>query len=125
MPNVTLFGIQTLAPAVPTTYDLIASTDTDSESNNEVRILCDTTLAPITLNLPPISSFNGIWNLKLWIIDFGGNASVNNIIVNPDIVAGDTITQNGGALITEPLAYNGAVVPFEICYNNRWWIAYA
>jgi len=64
--------------------------------NDDSILLCDTALAPVTINLLEIP--NGYWNTpwKLYVIDKSNNASVNNITINAG--AGQTI--NGASSIT-------------------------
>lgn len=63
---------------------------------DDVILLCDTSAAPVTINLFDIP--NGFWSTqwKLYIIDNNANASVNNIIINAG--AGQLI--NGQASLT-------------------------
>jgi hypothetical protein len=122
MPNVTLYGIQEIAPAVPTTYDCIASADTAPEATNEVRLYVDTTLAATTLTLPPISSFNGIWNVVIWVIDNAANASSNNIIVQPNALSGDLICNGNGSVPSYTISSDNGIIWLEIAANGRWYI---
>lgn len=63
---------------------------------DDVILLCDTSAAPVTINLFDIP--NGFWSTqwKLYIVDNNSNASVNNIIINAG--AGQLI--NGQASLT-------------------------
>jgi hypothetical protein len=120
MADITLFGIQELSPAVPTTYDCFASPNTALEQNNEVRLLIDTSLASPTINLPPISAFNGIWNIKLWLIDIANNASSNNIIVNANVGAGDLICNGLGGIPTATLTFDNTTSVWSITTDGKW-----
>ena len=65
----------------------------------EVRLECDTTTAPVTINLPKISDLAQSTNLKLVIVDVTANASTNNITINsdgPDTFDDDTTTTTAG-----------------------------
>lgn len=73
---------------------------------NDVILDCDTTLNPVDLTLAEIPSGSWSTQYKLYIIDKGGNASVNNITINAPV--GYTIndlpslvinTNNGSAII--------------------------
>ena len=71
---------------------------------NEIYVWCDTTLSPITITLPLISSMNGQLNAKIYIVDVKGTASANNITINAfsgNTIGGGSavITSNGGSLL--------------------------
>jgi hypothetical protein len=120
MADVTLYGIVELAPAAPTTYDCFASSGTGLEQTNEVRVYVDTTLAAATINLPAISSYNGIWNVKLWIIDVAGNASGNNIIVAGDVTAGDLICSSVASAPSITISTDNSTFFLEIANSGKW-----
>ena len=63
-------------------YDLIADLSWSLLQFQEVRLECDTTLGPVTINLPSISTLSQSTNLKLIIVDATANASSNNITIN-------------------------------------------
>lgn len=48
----------------------------------EVWLECDTTLAPVTINLFEIAELNRQWLVKIHIVDSSANASNNNIVIN-------------------------------------------
>ena len=64
------------------TYNLIADPSWALAQFQEVRLECDTTLGPVTINLPAISTLAQSTNLKLFVVDATANASVNNITIN-------------------------------------------
>jgi hypothetical protein len=64
------------------TYNLIANPSWALTQLQEVRLECDTTLGPVTINLPAISTLAQSTNLKLFIVDATANANVNNITIN-------------------------------------------
>jgi hypothetical protein len=66
------------------TYDLIADPSWALLQFQEVRLECDTTLGPVTINLPLISTLAISTNLKLFIVDATSNANANNITINSD-----------------------------------------
>ena len=51
------------------TYDLLADPSWASFQFQEVRLECDTSLGPVTINLPAISTLAQSTNLKLFIIE--------------------------------------------------------
>jgi hypothetical protein len=82
MATLNLLGAQKLAPASNTIYDCVANAGTNPDTNNEVYIYCDTgAVGSITLRLPNINFYNGIYNTKINIVDTGFNASANNVTV--------------------------------------------
>ena len=66
------------------TYNLIADPSWGLIQFQEVRLECDTTLGPVTINLPAISTLTQSTNLKLIVVDATANANTNNITVNSD-----------------------------------------
>ena len=64
------------------TYNLVADPSWALAQFQEVRLECDTTLGPVTINLPAISTLAQSTNLKLFVVDATANASVNNITIN-------------------------------------------
>jgi hypothetical protein len=82
--------------------------------NDDSILLCDTTLAPVTINLLDIP--NDYWNTpwKLYVVDKSNNASVNNITINAG--AGQTI--NGASSIT--LSVNGECALIRIVGNTQY-----
>ena len=87
-------------------------TGTPQLYNDDVVLLCDTTLGPVTINLleiptkrtPAVGFWNTLW--KLYIVDSAGNANTNNITINA--FAGSTI--NGTATFTMNVDNECAVV---------------
>jgi len=80
---------------------------------DDVVLLCDTSVAPVTINLFDIP--DNFWSTqwKLYIIDNSNNASVNNIIINAGV--GQLI--NGQPTIT--LNTNGSAALVQIISNNN------
>lgn len=124
MANYTLFGSQLInvvsVPvfAVDTTINLVYDSDVNSEAVNEVRLLINSVgVAPasVNVNLPQIASFNGIFNVRIFVVDSGNNASVKNIVITP--FAGDTI--NGGASVT--LTTDGSTAICQIADKTHWY----
>lgn len=79
------------------TYDLALSTPNLSENNNEIRLLCKTSLGAVTIQLPPISAFKWGINAKIFIDDADDMAATNNITVLAD--ASNTIDNNASYVI--------------------------
>ena len=99
------------------TYNLQASFGYNLLQENEIYIECDTTLAPVVINLPLISDFDGLLNMKVYITDLVNNAFTNNISVIPAI--GNTINSFGGIIIDN----NGGSLSVSIASTDKW-IAY-
>ena len=108
------------------TYDLIADPSWALLQFQEVRLECDTTLGPVTINLPAISTLATSTNLKLFIIDAEpfGNASVNNIIINAGYTdSGDGLVQDTFDNETTTqlvLNTNGGSVSIQNITKNKW-----
>lgn len=99
------------------TYDLQASFGYNLLQENEIYLECDTTLAPVIINLPLISDFDGILNMKVYITDYGNNSFNNNISIVP--ASGDTINSFGSVTIDN----NNGSASISIASTNKW-IAY-
>jgi hypothetical protein len=80
---------------------------------NDVVLLCDTSLAPVVINLLdiPVNYWSTQW--KLYIVDFSNNASVNNITIN----AGTGQLVNG--LASFVISTNGAYSKITIGGNAK------
>ena len=99
------------------TYNLQASFGYNLLQENEIYLECDTTLAPVIINLPLISDFDGLLNMKVYITDYGNNAFNNNISIVP--ASGNTINSFGGIIIDN----NNGSVSVSIASTDKW-IAY-
>lgn len=118
MANFICYGSQLINPVADATINLVYDSDVNSDAVNEVRLLINSTLtvpASISVNLPQIANFNGIFNVQIFVVDSGDNASVKNIVVNP--FAGDTI--NGGASLT--LNTDGSTAILQIADGTHWY----
>jgi len=98
------------------TYNLVADPSWDLIQLQEVRLECDTTLGPVTINLPEISSLSQSTNLKLIVVDATANASTNNIIVNSD--GSDTFDDSVTNQIV--LDTDGSSVIFQNVAQTQW-----
>jgi hypothetical protein len=78
--NRTLLGVDTIVPLLYTTYVYAYSSGVEPLTNNQVRILADTTTINCIVELPPISSFNGNYDVTVMVVDLsnglGGGISV-------------------------------------------------
>jgi hypothetical protein len=99
------------------TYNLQASFGYNLLQENEIYLECDTSLAPVTINLPLISDFDGLLNMKVYVTDLSNNAFTNNILILP--ASGDTINSFGSITIDN----NSGSVSISIASTNKW-IAY-
>jgi hypothetical protein len=99
------------------TYNLQASFGYNSLQQNEIYLECDTSLAPVIINLPLISDLNGLLNIKIYVTDLSNNASINTISVIPAL--GNTINSSGVIVINS----NGGSLSTAIVGLNKW-IAY-
>jgi hypothetical protein len=79
---------------------------------DDVILLCDTSSAPVTINLFDIP--NGFWSTqwKLYIIDNNNNASVNNITINAGV--GQLVNNQANLILNS----NGASAVIEIVSNT-------
>ena len=80
------------------TYYFLADANFRNIQQQDVYLLCDTSQAPVIVNLPPIAAFGGFLNVKLYISDASNNASVNSITINANsdntINMGSSIVMN-------------------------------
>lgn len=82
--------------------------------NNDVVLLCDTSLAPVTLDLLqiPIDFFSTQY--KLYIVDKNNNASVNNITIKAQV--GNTVNN----ALTAVINVNGGVGVVTVSSNTTY-----
>jgi hypothetical protein len=111
----TLLGQVELLGSAVNTYTFVASAETNTIANSEVRILCDTATNVVDLTLPEISEFAGLYGiLRVIVIDKSANATTNNIIVR----AGGTDTINDAADVT--LALDGSSLMLSVGAEGLW-----
>jgi hypothetical protein len=98
------------------TYNLQANLEWSQLQRQEIRLLCDTSSEPCTINLFEIADIERLWNAKIYITDISNNAGANNIT----IVAGpgDTIDAAGNTQIV--IAQNGVSALFAIVRETQW-----
>jgi len=101
---------------------------------NDVVLLCDTSAAPVVINLLEIP--NDYWqvNYKMYIVDSANNAAINNITINAgtgqtiDNAASKIVSTNSGTLIiqissnsafsTTGLPSTGTVTSLSVVHAN-------
>jgi hypothetical protein len=89
-------------------YNLL-STDVSQNPIQELWLECDTTLAPVTINLFEIAELQRQWSIKIHISDASNNASANAITINAsplnffdnDSTSQISINANGSAIILQ------------------------
>ncbi|MCI4444126.1 MAG: hypothetical protein JHC39_11555 [Lentimicrobium sp.] len=64
------------------TYNLTADPEWASLPLQLVYLECDTTTAPVIINLFEIKDLNRFWNVQIFVIDQNKNADVNSITAN-------------------------------------------
>ena len=116
------------------TYNLVADPSWGLIQFQEVRLECDTTLGPVTINLPAISTLTQSTNIKLFIVDATANASVNNITINAgttglppvsDTFDDSTINQiildtNGSSVFFQNVTETQWIATESICGSNQY-----
>lgn len=103
------------------TYNLVADPSWALLQFQEVRLECDSTLGPVTINLPAISELATSTNLKLFIIDATNTSGINNITIN----SGSTTppiydTFDNSTTIQLVLNTNGSSVSLQNITTNQW-----
>jgi len=82
----------------------------------ELYLECDTTLAPVVINLCPIADLERFWNVKIYISDLSNNAFTNNITINCD--ASDKINLDGQT--SQVISQNGGSCYLAVTNENTW-----
>lgn len=98
------------------TYDLKYSQLWKQKPLEQIYIECDTSIAPVTINLFEIAETKLFWNVKFFISDKSNNCSINNIIVNAG--GSDSIDILGQTSFV--MNTNGGSVELQIVSNNKW-----
>lgn len=81
---------------------------------DDVILLCDTSIAPVTINLLDIPDDAWMTTYKLYIVDNSSNASVNNITINAGV--GQLIND----LPSVTISTNGQCALVRIVSNNQY-----
>ena len=104
------------------TYDLVANPQWRLLQLQEIYLECDTTLAPVTINLFPIEDLSRFWNVKIYIIDISDNAGTNPITINTGAsglpLLYDNINRQG--IVNFVIDYNGGDVILSVVSVNKW-----
>ena len=98
------------------TYNLVVDPQWRNVQQQEVFLQCDTTEAPVTINLFPIADLNGFWNVKIIISDANNNAATNNITINSNV--SDAIDEFGNNQIV--LNTNGESAILQAVSEKSW-----
>lgn len=104
------------------TYNLVANPLWKNLVLQEIYLECDTTLAPVTINLFPISELKRFWNVKIYITDSSNNASVNPITINSGSsgvpLTADKINKDG--VTSFVISDNGGDAVLSVANENSW-----
>ena len=98
------------------TYNLTVNPQWINVQQQEVFLECDTTLAPVTINLFEIVELNRFWGVKIIISDANNNAGTNNITVNAS--GSDTVDDDTTNQIV--INTNGSSVSFQVASETQW-----
>ena len=98
------------------TYNLAVNPQWINVQQQEVFLECDTTLAPVTINLFEIVELNRFWGVKIIISDANNNAGTNNITVNAS--GSDTVDDDTTNQIV--INTNGSSVSFQVASETQW-----
>ena len=108
--------------AISGTYNLVANPTWKNLVLQEIYLECDTTLAPVTINLFPISDLGRFWNVKIYVTDISNNAGTNPITINAGSsglpLVSDTVNCQG--LTNFTINYNGGDAVLMVVTGNKW-----
>lgn len=83
--NRTLLGVETITPLVATDYVYSYSAGVTPLSNNQVRILVDSSnVEKVAIYLPPISSFSGNYDVTVIVVDLNSGRG-GGIVILPSL----------------------------------------
>lgn len=103
-------------------YNLVVSPLWKNVQLEEIYLECDTSTAPVTINLFPIADLSRFWNVKIYITDVSNNAGTNPITINAGSsgvpLVSDTINRQG--LTNFAIDYNGGDVVLFVVSENKW-----
>jgi hypothetical protein len=83
---------------------------------DEIYLECDTSSAPVTINLFEISELNDFWNVKIYVSDISDNAGTNNITINTG--GSDEIDGDGNTSVV--ISSNGGAVALKVVSSTQW-----
>lgn len=98
------------------TYDLVADPIWKNLVLQEIYLECDTSLAPVTINLFSITDLGRFWNVKIYVADISNNAGTHPITIN----AGGTDTINRQGLVNFTVDFNGGDAVLNVVTVNKW-----
>lgn len=108
--------------AITGTYNLSADPIWRQLPLQEVYLECDTSTAPVTINLFPVSDLQRFWNVKIYITDISNNAGTNPITINAGFsgvpLVQDTINRQGYTNFN--IDYNGGDAVLIVTAENKW-----
>jgi len=82
----------------------------------EIYLQCDTTLAPVTIDLFEIVDLERFWNVKIFVTDVAQNAGTNNITINA--FGSDIIDETGTSSLT--ISTDGASIELQVVGETQW-----
>jgi hypothetical protein len=97
------------------TYNLL-STDVSQNPIQELWLECDTTLAPVTINLFEIAELQRQWSIKIHISDASNNASANAITIN----ASPLNFFDNGSTSQISINGNGSSIILQVASETQW-----
>ena len=98
------------------TYNLTVNPQWINVQQQEVFLECDTTLAPVTINLFEIVELNRFWGVKIIISDPNNNAGTNNITIN----AGGSDTIDDSSTVQIVLNADGESLALQVASEAQW-----
>lgn len=104
-----------ITPPITGNYTLVANpTEWRNFANQEIRLNCDPSGGPVNITLCSISALQGYWNVKIYIVDQTGSASINpiNIIAAP----GDNIDSGASVVVNT----NDGSAVIQVADGNSW-----
>lgn len=108
--------------AITGTYNLAADPIWRQLPLQEVYLECDTSTAPVTINLFPVSDLQRFWNVKIYVTDISNNAGTNPITINAGFsglpLVQDTINRQGYNNFN--IDYNGGDAVLMVVTENKW-----
>jgi hypothetical protein len=104
------------------TYDLVVNPQWRLLQLQEIYLECDTTLAPVTINLFPIEDLSRFWNVKIYVNDISDNAGTNPITINTGAsglpLVYDNINRQG--IVNFTINYNGGGAILSVVGKDDW-----
>jgi hypothetical protein len=98
------------------TYNLAVDPQWRNVQLQEVFLECDTTVAPVTINLFEIAQLNRFWNVKIVVSDTNKNAGTNPITIN----AGGSDTLDTDTTNQVIINTNGESILLQVVSETQW-----